>query len=212
MNRFIHRWAPVALGFTLAACGNNDDADPKLSVDNLNEGAYTVSTGNADAPTVGRYLAAADGSRLLVVGDDNGVARNLYRRTGSGDWVAVPPVGQDTRISLLRQDPLVVATPTLASVAGHYVTTSPPEGAASFSITTDGRIVADATSACRLTGTLGTGVLPGTLKLELATSGCGELPTSSTGVLSVDPDLAPASFRLIADDRSKVIDLRAFAE
>lgn len=211
MNRFIKRWAPVALGLTVAACGSNDNT-PKVSVDTLNEGAYTVSTGNADTPTVGRYLAAADGSRLLVVGDDNGVARSLYRKTGNGDWVAVPPVSQDTRISLLRQDALVVATPTFASLAGHYVTTSPSGGAASFSITTNGRIVADASSACRLTGTLGTGVLPGTLTLELSTSGCGELPTSSTGVLSVDPDLAPASFRLIADDRSKLIDLRAFAE
>lgn len=212
MNRFIKRWAPVALSLTMAACGSNDNDDPKVIVDNLNEGAYTVSTGTADTPTVGRYLAAADGSRLLVVGDDNGLARSLYRKTGNGDWVAVPPVSQDTRLSLLRQDPLVVATPTLAGIAGHYVTTSPSGGAASFSITTDGRIVADATSACRLTGTLGAGALPGTLKLELSTSGCGELPTSSTGVLSVDPDLAPASFRLIADDRSKVIDLRAFAE
>jgi hypothetical protein len=48
-------------------------------------------------------------------------------------------------------------------------------------ITADGNIVADATSACRLTGKLGSGVLPGTLKLELSTAGCGELPASSTG-------------------------------
>ena len=147
MNRFFKRWAPVALGLSLAACGSNDDDAPKVSVDDLSEGAYTVSTGNQDTPTVGRYLAAADGSRLLIVGDDNGVARSLYRKTGNGDWVAVPPVDKDTQVSLLRKDPVVISTtPTVAGLAGHYVTTSPAGAAAGFLITADGNIVADATS------------------------------------------------------------------
>lgn len=212
MNSFINRLMPIALGLSLAACGSSDRNRPTVSIDELAEGAYTISTGSQDAPTVGRYLSGADGSRLLLVGDDNGVTKVLYRKSGNAGWVGVPPISLDTRVELLRKDPQVVTAPTLAALAGRYVTTPPAGGVAVFSITAEGDIVAGSASACRLSGKLVAGVLPGTLKLSLSASNCGDIPASSNGVLSVDGDLAPAAFRLVADDGNKVVDLRAFTE
>ena len=76
-----------ALALGLSGCG---DDDPVVTVDDLDTGAYVVSVGDANAPTVGRYFAAADGSRLLVLEDATTRAQQSYRRAAGGSWVAVP--------------------------------------------------------------------------------------------------------------------------
>jgi hypothetical protein len=41
---------------------------------------YAVSSGDAASPVEGKYYAAADGSRLLVLNDGGQKAASLYRR------------------------------------------------------------------------------------------------------------------------------------
>jgi len=69
MNHRLGFLAFSAIVLTLAACGGGDgDNQPKVNVDDLAAGSYVVSTGDANAPTVGKYYAGADGRRLLVAG------------------------------------------------------------------------------------------------------------------------------------------------
>jgi hypothetical protein len=197
----------------LSACGGSDESQPQVTVDDLPAGRYVVSLGDANAPTVGKYHAASDGSRLLVTADGTDRVQQLYRRSGNGAWVAVPAPAQDVAVTLLRSDARPAAGAVeAAALAGSYVAQVATGVVASFRIEATGAIVAGAT-ACKLSGTLSAGVLPATLKLSLASSGCGTaLPASTTGVLVVDSDDAPARFRLLGDGSGQVVDLWAFAE
>ncbi len=211
MKRISFLAALPALLLALAGCGGSDDPKPTVKVDELAAGRYVVSLGDAGAPTIGKYYAASDGSRLLVVADASDRGQALYRRSGNGGWAAVPPVATDVSVTLLRSDALpATAAPDLPALAGSYVTQAAGT-AAVFNIDAAGTIRAGS-SSCKLSGQLAAGALPGTLKLQLATSGCGTLPASATGVATLDGDYAPARLRLLADDGKQPVDLWAYAE
>jgi hypothetical protein len=212
MHRSFGCLAVSAALLALSACGGDDDT-PTVTVDDLPAGRYVVSLGDANAPTVGKYYAAGDGSRLLAVADGTDRAQQLYRRSGQGPWVAVPASSQDVAVTLLRSDARPAASAVdAAALAGSYVAQVATGVVASFRIEATGAIVALDT-ACKLSGTLSAGVLPATLKLSLAAAGCSTaLPASATGVLVVDSDDAPARFRMLGDGSGQVVDLWAFAE
>ncbi|QNM95400.1 hypothetical protein [Chitinimonas koreensis] len=209
---------PMLAAALLAACSDGDDnnADalpvaPKVAVESLAAGSYTVSLGDAAAPTVGRYYAAADGSRLLLVGDADGRLQALYRQAAGHGWVAVPAAKADVSVTLLRADAVALPAPTVAAMAGRYVADVAGKPAV-FTVAADGTIAAAAGSACKLGGKLSAGKLPGTLQLALTAADCPNLPASASGVLAADPDYAPARFRLVADDGNLLVDLWAYAE
>ncbi|MDM0045654.1 hypothetical protein QTH91_14265 [Variovorax dokdonensis] len=227
MKQSILNGAACAAVLMLAACGGSSNtpvasggggatttepAKPKVSTEDLSTGAYAVSTGDADKPTVGRYYAAADGKRLLAFEDaDDSVDLLLRRADAASAWVAVPAPTTDLNVSLLSSQARTLATPDAATLAGRYVVRLSDGAAADFNIGADGRITAG-TSACKLSGSLASSTLPGALSLSLTSNGCAALPASATGVLVVDALDAPASLRLIADDGARTVDLRAYVE
>jgi len=214
----------------LAACGGGSDIEssagssgggggasatlsPKVTVDDLATGAYAVSTGDADMPTVGRYYSGADGRRLLALEDGNTAVDRMLRRTdAAASWVAVPAPAADLNVALLRNQARTLATPAAAALAGRYVVRLANGSAADFVISADGAIKAGTLGGCQLTGALDASALPGTLSLKLQSSGCAGLPTSASGVLVTDTLDAPASLRLLADDGGSTVDLRGYAE
>ncbi|CAN5774457.1 hypothetical protein BH11PSE8_BH11PSE8_28850 [soil metagenome] len=210
MNRTSGTAALGVVVLALSACGS-DDSTPRVTVDDLAAGSYVVSIGDANAPTVGKYYASADGSRLLVVADATDHAQQVYKKAANQAWVAAPAVAQDVTVTLLRSGAVTANTVALASLAGHYVTSVATGITASFDIDASGAITAG-TSACKLSGRLSPGKLPNTLVLDLTTSGCGTLPAASTGVLVIDADYAPASYRLVAESGTQLLDLWAFSE
>jgi hypothetical protein len=205
-------WVAVATMGVLAACGGDDDDTPNVSVDNLDAGAYVVSTGDANTPTIGRYLAGTDGSRLLVLDDADEHVGTLYRRSAGSDWTAVPAATSNVRVTLLRSSAKPVTSLDMTSLAGNYVTLAAPGVAAAFTVSAGGRITATGVG-CRLSGSLSSSPLPNALQVSLTADGCGSaVPASTSGVLVVDAEDAPARFRLITDNGSRTVDLRAFAE
>lgn len=210
MNHRLEFLAFGAIVVTLSACGGGDN-QPKVSVDDLAAGSYVVSTGDANAPTVGKYYAAADGRRLLVLADSTDHASQLYRHDAGAAWAAVPAPTADVSVTLLHSSATAASTRAVASAAGSYVAQVGTGVVASFTVNASGDITAGAT-ACKLSGKLSAGTLPNTLQLSLSTAGCGTLPASATGVLAVDADYAPAAFRLVADNGAQVIDLWAYVE
>jgi hypothetical protein len=217
MNRLLLCVGSAVAALVLAACGSDDDtpaapaASPTVTVDDATTGAYVVSVGTADALAVGKYYAAADGSRLLVLqGTDDRVAQ-LYRRASAGAaWIPVPAASTATTVTLATRAAVAVTSPTAAALAGKY-RVAIDGGHADFTLGADGLLTAGS-ATCKLSGTTSAGTLPGTLKLTLATSGCGALPASATGVLVADPDFAPAVFRLVADNDKVTVDLWAYAD
>jgi hypothetical protein len=196
----------------LAACGSSDDAVPKpdagLSVTDLAAGTYAVSAGDAASPSAGKYYAAPDGSRLLVLNDSAQQATSVYRRDAGGAWQGTPTGG--TTLDLLHSKAVGSTMVTLAAVSGSYTIRLASGVVAAFSVGADGRIQAGI-SACKLSGELAQTTLPDTLRLALTTAGCGDLPARADGYLIVDGDYAPAAFRLVTTS-STPVDLWAYAE
>ncbi|SMC16168.1 hypothetical protein SAMN02745857_00117 [Andreprevotia lacus DSM 23236] len=210
---------PLLLGSLLAACGGSSDSgssvaptlQPSVQVQALPAGSYNVALGSDSKPAVGQYLAAADGSRLLVVNDDNELAQTLYKQAAGGAWQSVPAASAPVSITLLRSDATSPATVDLARLAGRYVAQVQGGGTAVFTLAADGSLSA-AGGSCQLSGKTGVAALPGSVAVNLVLSGCGSLPAAVNGVLLVDAAYAPARFRLLADDGKQVVDLWAYAE
>jgi len=216
--------ALAAIALLLFGCGGGHDNNvgtggtpaagaPKVSVQDLSSGSYTVSVGDANAPTVGKYYAGDDGSRLLLLAKVDDRLGTLYRRdAGASSWVAVPASSSDVQLTLLRSDAMVAQPADPAALAGNYVAALADGSAARFAVAASGAISAGAT-ACKLTGQLAAGKLPSTLKLTLAASAaCTGVPATGSGVLVIDGDYAPARFRLVADNGTQAADLWAYRE
>ncbi len=209
MKRISCTWAAAAL--LLAACGSSEHDTPTIDVTELPAGTYAVSTGDAATPTAGKYYAAADGSRLLVLNDSAQQAAALYWREGNGGWQSAAAATQDVKVELLSSSAAPSNVPDAMSVAGSYAVRLASGGVAAFSVNASGDIVAGSTT-CKLSGKLATATLPNTLKLTLAATGCGNLPARADGYLVVDGDYSPAGFRLVASGGSTLVDLWAYPE
>lgn len=201
------------LAALLSACGgNHDDAPaPLVKVTELSAGAYAVSAGDAADPTAGKYYAAADGSRLLVLNNGSQRASATYRRDANGAWLRSPEAKADTALDLLHSNAIPTNALAIAPLARSYAVRLDNGNAALFSIGAAGEITAGA-SACKLSGKLAASSLPNALKLSLAASGCGDLPAQSEGLLVADDDYAPAAFRLITSGAGGPVDLWAYPE
>ncbi|MFT3800058.1 MAG: hypothetical protein QM766_02475 [Burkholderiaceae bacterium] len=193
--------------------GTGTAAGPTVKVDDLSAGAYAVSSGDTGQPTVGRYFAGADGSRLLALeGADETVTGVLRRAGGTAPWIAMPAPEADLDVRLLSSRALAAPSPDPATLAGRYVIRLADGSAADLRIGADGQVSAGTLSNCRISGALAAGGLPGSLSATLATTGCAGLPASATGVLLTDPSDAPAAWRLIGDDGRQPVDLRGYRE
>lgn len=211
-----NKFCLAALALALAGCGSEGgyhDDGPTITVDDLSTGAYTVSTSDANAPTIGTYYSGASGGRLLVLNDAADKVTNLYRRKDSGSpWIAVPTPGSDVTVKLLRSTAQVSKTLAVADIIGSYAARVGSTVVAKFSVAANGSLTAGDT-ACKLSGTASSGHMPNTLDLKLDASGCGStLPASSSGVIAVDSNYAPAAFRLLTDHDTTLVDLWVYPE
>ncbi|QLQ33533.1 MAG: hypothetical protein HZT40_20215 [Candidatus Thiothrix singaporensis] len=204
---------PLPALLLLSACNGGSDSSSAASapnVEDLTTGVYTVSTGDANAPTVGKYYSGFNGDRLLVLNGSNDQATQLYQRQGNNVWESTPT--QSATVTLLRHDAALTAgNIAVSSFAGNYVTQAAQGINASFTVSSGGVISANATD-CKISGQLSAGSMPDTLKLNLKTVNCGSLPSSSSGYLMADNDYAPAAFRLLTVSGQQIVDLWSYAD
>lgn len=212
MTRSMNATAAAAMLALLAGCGSSDEApQPAVTVTELGAGVHAVSTGDAASPVEGKYYAAADGSRLLVLNDAGQQANALYRRDAGGAWQAWPAVTADTAVDLAGSSAVPYTVLNAASVVGRYAVRLATGETAALSVTAAGDIVPGG-SACKLAGKVAATPLPNALKLTLTATGCGDVPAQADGYLVIDGDYAPAAFRLLAAGGKAPVDLWAFAE
>lgn len=203
--------AAFLMPLLLAACSSNNNDGPTVKVTELAAGSYAVSAGDAANPSAGKYYAAADGSRLLVLNNAAQQATAMYQREAGGHWKATPSATSDTSLELLNSSAIPSNPLNLAAVVRSYSVRLAAGTVANFSVNANGDIVAGA-SNCKLSGKLSASTLPQALKLSLSTAGCGELPAQSDGFLVADSDYAPAAFRLLTSGPAAPVDLWAYPE
>ncbi|MFC0168504.1 hypothetical protein ACFFKC_10465 [Pseudoduganella danionis] len=210
--KLLHLTLATASALLLSACGSQPDtAQVQIKVSDLSAGVYAVSSGDAANPVEGKYYAAADGSRLLVLNDGGQKAASLYQRAGNGAWRMTPAPASDTSLELASSNAISASVASISTLARSYTLRLANGEAASFSINSNGDIVAGS-SSCKLTGKLSSSTLPNTLKASLSSNACGDLPAQSDGYLVLDGDYAPASFRLLTSAGNSLLDLWAYAE
>ncbi|QGZ40083.1 hypothetical protein IP92_05560 [Pseudoduganella flava] len=211
MNRLL---IATLVGTLLAGCGSSDDpapVQPTVTLPELAAGVYAVSSGDEASPAAGKYYVAADGTALAILNDTKEQAQVLYRRAGKDAWQATPAVKQDTAVRFLGTNPLPSAAVDSAGLAGSYAVRLASGATAAFTFSGAGDIAAGG-STCKLSGKASASPLPGTLKLTLNATGCGDLPAAGEGYLVVDADYAPARFRLVTASGATLTDLWAYAE
>jgi hypothetical protein len=87
----------AATALLLSACGSsNEPAKPAVKVTDLAAGICR-QLGRCRQSTAGRYYAAADGSRLLVLNNSAQQATALYRRDAGGGWQMTPAATRTLR-------------------------------------------------------------------------------------------------------------------
>jgi hypothetical protein len=203
----------LALALLLTAC-NAFDSDTSsqaaggVAVPALAAGSYTVMLGPESAPVVGQYHAGADGTRQLIVDGDDAQARAVYKGAADGSWRVVPTGGD---VSFLKTLPLSLASTELSSLAGNY-TTRVNDAAVRFSLAANGMLDPAKGESCQLSGQVNSEWLPGVHKLQLKSSGCNGLPASAQGLLIVDPEYAPARFRIVVTDATSLGELWAYLD
>lgn len=198
----------VLLGL-LTAC--MDSSTPRISIDSLPAGSYTVSMGEAESPTVGQYFATSTGERLLLVQNDELQSQVLYRSNDGTVWKRVPSSGQDSIVHFLRSESLGLDDSSLASLAGQY-SVLVDGSAVALTVDKQGVISPASASGCQLAGKVASTELAGFYSLSISSSACTSLPTSLSGRLIVDSADSPARLRMVLDNGSQLTELWAYAE
>ncbi|MBQ0759961.1 MAG: hypothetical protein KBT72_09920 [Zhongshania sp.] len=197
--------------FLLAACDdNNSRHQAELTVDELGAGRYSVSVGSEDAPSIGKYYADSGNNGFILLEGDDGKASQIYRRTESGSWSALPDITADTRVRFINSVPILGQGSALTSLPLSYVMKTPSGKVAKFTLGSNGHLTAGETD-CQVSGDVSEGDLGNVFTVSLMTQNC-DLSESSNGVLLIDNDYQPAVFRMILDADNAVLDLWAYEE
>jgi hypothetical protein len=201
----------IAASF-LVACDDNGgkSSTAKLTVDELESGRYTVSVGDENSPSIGKYYAGNGNSRFVFVEGVDGKVAQIYRRTQNGEWTAVPNSRDDTTIKLVNSTPVLDQNIGLAELPSGFVTKTSLDQVVKFALGSNGRLTAEA-GDCHIVGTVSEGDIEGLLAVALTSENC-DLPEEMDGVLVIDDDYQPAVFRLIASRGEEIMDLWIYQE
>lgn len=196
----------------LVACGHskskNDTA--KLSVDDLGSGRYTVSIGDENSPSVGKYYGGSGNSRFVFVEGANGNVAKIYRRKESGEWTAVPNIIKDSDVNFINSTPVLDQGVGFKVLPSSFVTKTFLDKIVTLSIASNGKLTAEA-GDCYISGEMSDGDIEELLEVRLTTENCN-LPQVMDGVLIIDKDYQPAVFKLVAYDDQEVFDLMLYQE
>ena len=203
------RLASAALGsLALALGGCGSSSSPQDTVAPLADGAYQVSI-EGDAPVTGEAFFSA-GKGYVVLSDDGDAAASVLYSVGEFGIVRrVPPSADHHRVEFALQRPLALDAASVAGLASSYQTWLANQKVA-FSVSANGTISAGNTP-CKLSGNLA--AVPGSasLSVTLIAAGCASVSAGRyTGLLYASDALAPAAFRIVAENGSALVDLLAY--
>lgn len=198
------------LAATMAGCGGDGGGDPSLTstTPQLPQGSYQVA---AVGDTVGTGEAFFDkGNGYVFLSSDGDAAATVVYVTSSVGARRVPATTSRITLSFARQTPTALTPLTATGMAGSYVAWVAGQSV-SIIIAPDGSIAAGL-STCKLAGSVNYQLTYGdALSATVDVSNCKNVNDGRyTGLLYAAPNLQPAAFRLVAENRQQVIDLLAF--
>lgn len=202
----------LLLGMGLAACNDNDHDDqvstekPALAP-SLDVGTYIISTEtDEELPMAGKYYSGADGSKLLVLDDDEDRAKIVMSYDAKTKAWQSNQSNQAMTVELAHYEKIDDQKITLNQLAGTY-DLSFPDGT---TVNAQGKIVSKDPN-CVFTGVITESAVANTANYQLTDNKCDALKNNSKGFVVVDEDLEPMSFRLVSETVASK-DIWAFAQ
>lgn len=206
----------LLLGLGLAACNDNDHDDqvstekPALAP-SLDVGTYIISTEtDEELPMAGKYYSGADGSKLLVLDDDENRAKVVMSYDAKIKAWQSNQSNQTMAVELAHYEKIDDQKITLNQLIGTYDLSFPDGTTVNAEVNAQGKIVSK-DSNCVFTGVITESALANTANYQLTDNKCDALKNNSKGYIVVDEDLEPMSFRLVSDTVASK-DIWAFAQ
>ncbi|MEI1673306.1 hypothetical protein V8Q10_04065 [Acinetobacter baumannii] len=206
----------LLLGLGLAACNDNDHDDqvstekPALAP-SLDVGTYIISTEtDEELPMAGKYYSGADGSKLLVLDDDENRAKIVMSYDAKTKAWRSNQSNQAMTVELAHYEKIADQKLLLNQLVGTYDLSFPDGTTVNAEVSAQGKIVSKDPN-CVFTGVITESALANTANYQLTNNKCDALKNNSKGYVVVDEDLEPMSFRLVSDTIASK-DIWAFAQ
>lgn len=204
----------LLLGLGLAACNDNNDqvsTEKPALAPSLDVGTYIISTEtDEELPMAGKYYSGADGSKLLILDDDENRAKVVMSYDAKTKAWQSNQSNQAMTVELAHYEKIDDQKITLNQLAGTYDLSFPDGTTVNAEVNAQGQIVSKDPN-CVFTGVITESALADTANYQLTDNKCDALKNNSKGYVIVDEDLEPMSFRLVSDTVASK-DIWAFAQ
>lgn len=197
----------VILFLTLGLIACSDDKESTENTENtdknpniaplLNQGSYNVSVEtNDELPLAGKYYSGADGTRLLILNDEQERAAVVMSYDAQKQiWQTTQH--EATPISFAHTDSILDQAIDIATLAGSYTLSVPDHEYIQFEINNNGAMSSKQNN-CAFVGTITSSQMNNVLNYQLQNNNCTALNNNTRGFVVIDDDFKPARFRLVS--------------
>lgn len=195
----------LLLGLVLSAChdDNNDrqqqSAGKPEPVPALAAGTYSVSIETEqELPTVGKYYAGTDGSKLVVLNDAQDRAQIvMHYDVATKTWHSNQN-DKNLKLEFAHYEKIADQKLNLNELVGRYTLSLADGSSIPVEVKAQGHMIS-LDQNCRFTANISERAMANTARYQFTENKCAALKHNEKGYIVVDQDLEPAAFRLLSD-------------
>ncbi|KHF77667.1 hypothetical protein PJ15_0722 [Acinetobacter sp. neg1] len=195
----------LLLGFALSAChdDNNDrqeqPAEKSEPVPALAVGTYSVSIEtDQELPTVGKYYSGTDGTKLVVLNDEQDRAQIvMHYDVATKTWYSNQS-DKNLKLEFAHYEKIADQKLSLNELVGSYTLSLADGSSIPVEVKAQGQMIS-LDQNCSFTAKISENSLANAASYQFTENKCAALKNNEKGYVVVDPDLEPAAFRLLSD-------------
>lgn len=195
----------LVLGLALSAChdDNNDrqeqPAEKPEPVPALAVGTYSVSIEtDQELPTVGKYYSGADGTKLVVLNDEQDRAQIVMQYDVSTKTWHSNQSDQNLKLEFAHYEKIADQKLSLNELVGSYTLSLADGSSIPVEVKAQGQMIS-LDQNCSFTASISESAMANTASYQFTENKCAALKNNEKGYVVVDQDLEPAGFRLLWD-------------
>jgi len=193
------------LGLALSAChdDNNDrqeqPAEKSEPVPALAMGTYSVSIEtDQELPTVGKYYSGTDGTKLVVLNDEQDRAQIvMHYDVATKAWHSNQS-DKNLKLEFAHYEKIADQKLSLNELVGSYTLSLADGSSIPVEVKAQGQMIS-LDQNCSFTAKISESSLANTASYQFTENKCAALKNNEKGYVVVDQDLEPAAFRLLSD-------------
>ncbi|OEC91703.1 hypothetical protein [Acinetobacter sp. YK3] len=193
------------LGLALSAChdDNNDrqeqPAEKSEPVLALAVGTYSVSIeSDQELPTVGKYYSGTDGTKLVVLNDEQDRAQIVMHYDVATKIWHSNQSDKNLKLEFAHYEKIDDQKLSLNELVGSYTLSLADGSSIPVEVKAQGQMIS-LDQNCSFTAKISESSLANTASYQFTENKCAALKNNEKGYVVVDQDLEPAAFRLLSD-------------